>query len=228
MMFFGHTLAFTVISVAWFSRLVLANTEIRNFRATAAVNVPVLQALDLLTITPANGSHVRLDGAAAALGKDVSSVCSLVTSTGCEHQIVVRLLLPDAEAAYTLRISWPGSSPADFFMDIIDPASAAPFLVADPSPSGPQTSTKYAFIRIVDTGIVPFSVNKDTPPVPFILTLEPLALGILPSSLAPLVGFYFLPLLVGISFVIPSLSGRIGKLAVLVRRERRDAEWKSE
>ncbi|KAG6887620.1 hypothetical protein C0992_011443 [Termitomyces sp. T32_za158] len=53
---------------------------------------------------------------------------------------------------------------------------------------------RYARIRLVDIGVLtPFASSKPTSPtpIPFILALEPLYFGVLPSSIVPVLAYIF-------------------------------------
>ncbi|KAJ7733582.1 hypothetical protein DFH07DRAFT_134632 [Mycena maculata] len=151
---------------------------------------------------------------------------------------------------FTLRLSWVASYPTDFYMDILDPAVAASLLALTPGQvetdaphpePEPQTRRKYARIRARDAGVrtppsaFPFSFfpwfpfasvpsNLTAPEdaqVPFVLTLEPLLLSVLPASLLP---FLLLAAVVlgAAGAALPWVQAFIGGLVDEARKEMKE------
>lgn len=88
---------------------------------------------------------------------------------------------------------------------------------------------KYAFICVVDTGVRLPHVTSTPSAVPFIVMLEPLYLGAIPSSLTPMVVFFFLSLAWGfVTIVLPSIHAAIGKNLALARVQSREAAKKKQ
>ncbi|KAJ6623124.1 hypothetical protein B0H10DRAFT_1718127, partial [Mycena sp. CBHHK59/15] len=164
---------------------VLANTEITNFAASESADVALPQALQWhtaeWTVVPAP-LHTPLD-----------AVCPITTGGAhhaCVHELWLDLDLAHPNYAhytsFTLRLSWPAYTPTDFRLEILDPPAVAALLRLPPS-TGAQTRRKYARIRAVDTGVLtpPAAPRALNVTVAFVLTLEPLYLGVLPATLVP-------------------------------------------
>jgi hypothetical protein len=93
-----------------------------------------------------------------------------------------------------------------------------------------KTRTKYARIRLVDIGIrTPTAEYKalllqgpiNPTPVPFMIILEPLYLGILPATVVPSVGLLILVAVVA-GLAVPRVNRYLQEVAVQVRQEIRD------
>jgi len=133
---------------------------------------------------------MRWEIRSAELGTYLQSICEPLHEA-CPHESWFALDL-DAPAwerydKFTFRISYAAFSPADFRIDIYTP---------------PKTTTsprrKYARIRAVDTGVLTpkpgylsttDAAIPDSGLIPIIIVLEPLLLGAVPASLAPVIGF---------------------------------------
>ncbi|EPQ60074.1 hypothetical protein GLOTRDRAFT_134831 [Gloeophyllum trabeum ATCC 11539] len=89
---------------------------------------------------------------------------------------------------FTLRISWPASHPTDFRITIDSPGSSSSYPNPDTTVRRlPSTRIKFAKITLVHTGVpTPPRTNQSLEPVPFIIMLEPLQLGIIPASVTPI------------------------------------------
>ena len=118
-----------------------------------------------------------------------------------------------------------GQYPADFSIQILSPAELKTRLdlnstALHPDSASPQTRLKYARIRLVDTGIrAPSSGSAPNPPVPFIVRLEPLYLGILPASVLPVL-LFLLPV---VAFAALVMAPRIHRyLAAVAGDAKRD------
>lgn len=94
-----------------------------------------------------------------------------------------------------------------------------------------MTRTKYARVRVVDIGVrTPTAEYKalllqgpiKPTPVPFMLILEPLYLGILPATLLPTVGLLILVAIVA-SLALPMVKRYLQAIAAQVREEIRDS-----
>lgn len=220
---------------------VSANTEIRNFAATlSSVNLQLDVDTVLLPRTTTAHTLVR-----APPG---TQPCVPSAAGGCTHELWAILDL-DAEhhAKYSLRLSWPGSMPTDFSMDIFDPADAAAGLLrndAGAQEGQAQTRSKYVRIRAIDAGVrtptssylfsylypfAPYAPNTSAISDPdsgtqeeevhFFLTLDPLLLTLLPASLLPFLGVALTVLtLVGV-FVLPRVQAGVAALVADVHAE---------
>ncbi|KAF8204339.1 hypothetical protein K438DRAFT_1480679, partial [Mycena galopus ATCC 62051] len=92
--------------------------------------------------------------ARAPHGTPLTVVCASESeSERCPYELWFALDTPDAYARWTLRLSWPGSTPTDFALDILDPRAAAALHLMPPEVGAPTTTCKYARIRAVDAGV---------------------------------------------------------------------------
>ncbi|KAA1471637.1 hypothetical protein DENSPDRAFT_859058 [Dentipellis sp. KUC8613] len=211
----------------------LANTEIVNFAASLDEDISIPEAASWPVLHD-NARETRADVLPAPLGSSPFEVCETALgntslNVHCEHEIWLILDLDDARwsdfSKYTLRISWPASSPADFLIDLYTPSTLASRLypTAHRSPSSTQTRRQYARIRLIDTGVRPPSTQPHpVPPVPFIVRLEPLLLGVLPASVAPILAF--LVSVIGAAvMLLPHIQQRIEKAARPAREEIRSS-----
>ncbi|KAG6332195.1 hypothetical protein ID866_6897 [Astraeus odoratus] len=216
---------------------VVANTEIINFISGQQRSVDLPQAV-VGNWATLNFSNYERQWALqpAPLGTPLHEVCKTDkedTSTGylaCPHEIWVVLDLDDTSwgrydhRAFTLRLSWPASTPADFLIDLYSPESVLALLsphkqqisteavhARSSSPSEGSiattaTYTKYARIRAVDSGVPTPEIQSGrqpdarssylaVKPIAFILILERLYWGVLPASMVPTVFFLALVLL---------------------------------
>ncbi|KAF5368845.1 hypothetical protein D9758_002952 [Tetrapyrgos nigripes] len=247
-----HLLLPLILSALCFS-LVSANTEIVNFDVSDAVGrnlsfteewydialCPSLKPLHNLTRRPVfspQENEGRFDIVPAPLGTLMKHVCAgpedlLSRTPQCPHEIWLKLDLDQDRwisfSKFTLRISWPASSPADFSINIYNPEQVATrFQVSStPNPSAPDrnTRTKYARIRLVDTGVrTPMQHSFPPPPtiarVPFMVIVEPLYLGVIPASVLP-VGTVLAPLLAVLFFVVPRVNSYIEGLASAIGKD---------
>ncbi|EMD32584.1 hypothetical protein CERSUDRAFT_118623 [Gelatoporia subvermispora B] len=203
--------------------VVLGNTEIVNFAAGDAPDASILRASEWPVLRPGAAELLR-SVEPAPFGTPLGSVCQNSTTAGsCPHELWLSLDLDSPEwrsyGKFTLRISWPASSPADFAIDIHSPREAASFLgypeQTSHSPDHPLPSTrrKVARIRLVDTGLLTptssFRSDGVVDPVPFIVLLEPLYMGVLPASVLPVVLFIIAVAFVAVRVVLPLVEHRI-------------------
>lgn len=123
--------------------------------------------------------------------------------------------------------------PADFHIRTYTPQSLARLIqpggrhqklpIAEPATT--TTRRMFARIRLVDTGVQTESDAKPPHtttapvPVPFIVTLEPLILGVLPASLLPTVAVIVLVAVVAGFLVVPPVYRYLANLADEVRKE---------
>ncbi|KAF8844149.1 hypothetical protein BDN67DRAFT_963247 [Paxillus ammoniavirescens] len=201
----------------------------------------------------------------AALHTPLHQVCEIDDKTAlserpfsCPHELWVILDLDDKKwesyTTFTLRLSWAASTPADFSIEIYPPEAVQdrlskrhqisarpnsthphPRSSSHTSQQSPTTRSKYARIRVVDTGVltpgarpqVPrtssdapanLAVEPEPDSVPFIVILEPLYLGVLPASLLPTVCF-LIPILLVAAMSVPFA---IAYLDTFVRQVRED------
>lgn len=123
-------------------------------------------------------------------------------------------------------------SPADFLIELHSPDSLESLVrlshenrtASSKHLFSTTTRRTYARIRIVDTGVrTPTSDAPYQPqiikPVPFAIILEPLYLGVLPASMAPIVAFV-VPLITLAAFILaPKVNHYLSRIAEQVRRE---------
>ncbi|KAI0756203.1 hypothetical protein C8Q80DRAFT_15231 [Daedaleopsis nitida] len=236
---------------------VWANTEIVNFATSPR---PAIDALSGLLpqseawpeLSPENAERL-VHVSPAPLGTPPADVCaarqggtgarSVVWPNpgGCPHEVWLALGLDDARwaahASFTLRVSWPASMPADFYIDLYEPAALVRLVHAPnaslPTPTSSssaqahagqaQTRQQYARIRVVSTGVRPAPASPldalSGEHVSFVVTLEPLLFGVLPMSLLPTVGLISVVALLAAVFVFPRVHGRLAALAERVRAQ---------
>ncbi|QRV73546.1 hypothetical protein RhiJN_01560 [Ceratobasidium sp. AG-Ba] len=143
----------------------------------------------------------------------------------CKNELFVKLvidqgyeskgLLVSGPPKYSLRISWPASTPADFDIQIYTPAQLSQFLLSRVSTnttvliSSTKTCIMYARIRARDAGVkapkyrtwhlfsplVPSPWQHST--VTFHLILDPLLFGFIPQSAMPVIWIILALVVVG-------------------------------
>ncbi|KAK7063826.1 hypothetical protein R3P38DRAFT_3416349 [Favolaschia claudopus] len=160
--------------------LTQANTEILNFAATPRADARRLHEQAWPPTLPLSTTSHHTIHKRAPYGTPLDAVCaatkpppeSLNTNGGsCPHELwfLLDFDLPSQRYSnwhldrWTLRISWPASTPTHFTLDVLDPLDAAaalniPFQVeveATEKKIETQTKTKrkYARIRAVDAGV---------------------------------------------------------------------------
>ncbi|KAK7695223.1 hypothetical protein QCA50_002413 [Cerrena zonata] len=195
--------SFLTLTLA-FVTLVAANTEIVNIVAQTNTGVNLNSPYEERwpKFTPDKAEQL-LHILPAPYGSDLRSVCE-DSKLPCLSETWVALDLDSTSwrsfSKFTLRLSWPASSPADFRIDTYSPndtmthltskehrfplatAEAAPEQVEQPH----MTRRLYARIRAVSTGLRRPSSHQDrVDPMQYILLLEPLYLGVLPASVVP-------------------------------------------
>ncbi|KAH9854357.1 hypothetical protein C2E23DRAFT_818407 [Lenzites betulinus] len=213
---------------------VRANTEIVNFEASFGPDTPIPRASEWLSLNPTN-DQTLLHVLPAPLGSSIGEVCeplSLQSLRRCPHEAWLAVDLDKSPwssySRFTLRISWPTSYPTDFFIDLYSPESlgAALYDGQGVPPRGASdtasTRTKFARIRLISDGVLtpsPSNQNRTIEPVPCIVIVEPLYLGVVPASLVPTLLFLFG--LVGITgFVaLPRISKHLFAIADRIRVE---------
>ncbi|KAI0652643.1 hypothetical protein C8Q79DRAFT_897465 [Trametes meyenii] len=212
--------------------LVVANTEIVNFDASPGPQVTLRQASQW-RVLDSNHSQALLRVLPAPLNTPIEAVCELPAasvSKQCLHEIWLVLDLDEPTwlpyHKFTLRISWPASHPAEFFVDVHSPQSVDALLhnmrhhsqVSD----APLTRKKFARIRLVDAGVLtpsPANEGRGVEPVPFIVTVEPLYLGVLPMSLLPTVVFLLIVAAAAGFVVLPRVNRYLFTVAEEVQAE---------
>ncbi|KAI9066535.1 hypothetical protein FKP32DRAFT_1589605 [Trametes sanguinea] len=214
------------------SQTVLANTEIVNFDASPVPNVQLPETLDWPLIEPSN-SQLMLRVQPAPVDTPIATLCEPVTGQTmgeCGHEAWLRLDLDtipwSSYPKFTLRISWPAMYPADFHIDLHSPESLANLLHGadqnnnERSSATPLTRRKFARIRVIHAGVfTPSSSNRTIEAVPFIVTVEPLYLGVLPASLVPTVLVLLGVVAVAGFIVYPRVSRYLFDVAEQVKRE---------
>lgn len=223
---------------------VQANTEIANFKVSEGQGLefaftkqwPILGSEQ----NELNGTLIP-----AALGTPLKEVCDgkhpgkRQIPTACPHEIWVVLDLAQSWynfSKFTARLSWPASFPASFDIEIYTTSALLSYFdlspndVRETSAVVSQPRREYARVRVVDTGVVtpnPSAFRFPAPqenihtgqrPIPFILLVEPLYLGILPSSIIPLL-CYILLVLVFATFTVPKIECLFRQVANLAAKE---------
>ncbi|KAF7436138.1 hypothetical protein PC9H_002964 [Pleurotus ostreatus] len=238
--------------------LVVANTEIVNFGLdTGADDAPVVllpefvswwptlrfesnQGLWNMTPAPVGTPMHSVRGPPfseqTGSGGGVSSETTSDSpfSGGEYHQELWLALDLSAEAwkgytKFTLRLSWPASSPADFDIRIYDGRSLRIALGDRVEPTHEQNvkvssaRVRYARVRAVSTGVFtpksPSSTSsKQRTSVPFALILEPLYFGVLPISLTSTL-LLMVPVVVSAIILVPKIIAHFDSIVSGVRRE---------
>ncbi|KZT27500.1 hypothetical protein NEOLEDRAFT_90272 [Neolentinus lepideus HHB14362 ss-1] len=195
---------------------VSANTEIVNFEATSVEDVYILESSDKwlhlrpeknelqLSIRPLSSESQWAEELAVRQPNNTRPAEHLKATLPGELWIALDLDHEKwrAYSRFTLRISWPASYPTDFRI-IID--SPPPFAtLASPAEASstrilPSTRMKFAHIILTHTGIRPAthfdsSTKMTLEPVPFVIVLEPLYLGVIPASVTPIL-IFLIPLI---------------------------------
>lgn len=232
-----------------------ANTEIINFKSDLQHSVDLPQAVvgNWATLNSSLNER-RWAVQPAPLGTPLHEVCETdVKSTSaspvaCPHELWITLDLDDANwrdyGAFTLRLSWAASTPADFLIELYSPETVSTFLsnnqqqqrqitLSEGAPSfreGPPliTRTKYARIRVVDAGVPTPQIQLDRPkprssdrvvePIHFILILEQLYWGFLPASQLPTICF-LIPVLLAAAMAVPRLLAYLDPLVLQARED---------
>jgi hypothetical protein len=162
-----------------------------------------------------------------------------MTLSNCPHQLWFILPLNASQwsgySKFTLRVSWSAAYPASFQLDVYDPNELMHYFNVSPSRVSETTKSreKYARIRVLSNGLPNPSyftpeqlanISSKPLPVPFIVILEPLILGVLPQMLLPFVLWLVSALLVGGVWYVPWLLRFLGRAAEEARREKELAE----
>lgn len=230
-----------------------ANTEIINFKSDLQHSVDLPQAV-VGNWATLNSSHNERRWAVqpAPLGTPLHEVCETdmkstsASPVACPHELWVTLNLDDANwrdyRAFTLRLSWAASTPADFLIELYSPETVSTLLsnqqqrqitLPEGAPSfregpPPITRTKYARIRVVDAGVPTPQIQLDRPkprssgqvvvPIHFILILEQLYWGFLPASQLPTICF-LIPVLLAAAMAVPRLLAYLDPLVLQARED---------
>ncbi|KAJ4470916.1 hypothetical protein J3R30DRAFT_3710872 [Lentinula aciculospora] len=225
MVFLFHPLRLSI--ALSFASIALANTEIINFEASGQIDVHVSGA-DKWHVLSSGANEKPFNILPAPLETHMNSVCSspqdlLSEVPNCPHEIWIKLDLNHEDwksyKKFTLRISWPGSSPADFSISILNPQATASRFAGTPITPPAHTRVKFARIRIVDTGVIsPLSGITKVSSIPFVVTLEPLYFGVIPASVVPLL-WVLLPILSVSALLVPYANVFLQDVAAAARRE---------
>jgi len=232
------TATLSAVLIGLFSAAVVcANTEIVNFEARESHDIALPPELQWPTLHHGEAKKLwRLQP--GPLGTHLEDVCETAAypAKTCPHELWLVLDLDDAKwraySKFTLRISWPASSPADFAIAIYSAdtlqtlfrsgnSSARQIIASPPSLARRQ----FARIRLVDTGIrTPSSASSNTEqahpdPIPFIVLLEPLCFGVLPASVAGILMFLVALLSFTAVAVVPVINRYISTAAEDARTE---------
>ncbi|EGN93767.1 hypothetical protein SERLA73DRAFT_172053 [Serpula lacrymans var. lacrymans S7.3] len=244
----SRVLILALLLLSLLCQTAIANTEIINFIASdengaelPAYNWPLLHYAQ---------NEGQWSVQPAPLNTPLNEVCEPAYSSlgqapfSCPHELWVTLQLDDEGWRYysyfTLRLSWPASTPADFSIQIYSPESllsrqsyteSSRSLTDDhndttsirsphkSSAGSTTTRQKYARIRLTDTGVLSpstyLSRSGGLPPpvgdpISFILILEPLYMGVLPASVLPVL-LFLVPVLVATALAVPFNSRYLEK-----------------
>ncbi|KAH9486189.1 hypothetical protein JR316_0000253 [Psilocybe cubensis] len=188
-----------------------ANTEIINF-SVAEDDELDLPFTETWPIFYPGHSQAKFEVTSAKLGTVLSSeICpdlpkwSSKYPQRCPHETWVVLDLDRGDwkrfNKFTLRVSWAAFHPTDFSIKVHDPTALA---IHSQRPAGiSSTRRKYARIQLVHAGVLtpPHNDTLDAMVrqlVPFVLTVEPLHLGIIPESVIPVIAAIMLAIVLGL------------------------------
>ncbi|KAF8580123.1 hypothetical protein K439DRAFT_329154 [Ramaria rubella] len=143
-------------------------------------------------------------------------------SIQCAHEFWVVLEIgewhePESKVSgwqtFTLRLSWPASTPVNFDIDLFKAFA----LHTDLHPVVQETGDwrQYARIRASNTGLRTldgFATSHIPDPISFDLKLEPLLCGVLPHSVVP-IGLLLLVTITVSIFAIPHVALRLSRTA---------------
>ncbi|KAH9885441.1 hypothetical protein C8Q73DRAFT_795858 [Cubamyces lactineus] len=224
-------LALVVLCIVQSAHVVLANTEIVNFDASQASEVLLAETNEWPVLSPLH-AQVLLRVSPAPTDTPIASVCEPISGNipgDCPHETWLTVDLDASPwlsySKFTLRVSWPAMHPADFFIDIYSPSQLAERFGHSkdaPDHSAALTRKKFARIRVVHSGVFtpsPENVKRTVEPVPFIVLVEPLYLGVLPASLVPTLTFLLAVVAVAGFVVLPRVNGLLFSAAEQVKVE---------
>ncbi|KAL1692555.1 hypothetical protein GGG16DRAFT_112085 [Schizophyllum commune] len=193
--------------ILFFTRCVLANTEIVNFSFKETNNATV-PPIEPLWLDPTTSERV-LSIVPIRTSDNMNTLDEL--SVG-DSELWVELRAESEPWStydhFTVRISSPASAPADFNLAIFD--SALPNALS---------RTKLARVRARHIGVsASYAAATGIEPASFVITMEPLLLGVLPQSVLPFLGVAAVSILVALRFVLPWVTRQLdGPLANLQR-----------
>ncbi|KAI0066652.1 hypothetical protein BV25DRAFT_1820692 [Artomyces pyxidatus] len=219
----------------------VANTEIVNFEVSFNEDLFFPHTSNWTVFKP--GAHEQpWTLLPAPLHTLLDAVCEKDVATervlNCSHELWLVLDLDDANwrtySKFTLRISWPASSPVDFSIRLYTPSDYQTYLTGQPSrrtdpshssaSSVPQTRRRYVRVRAVDTGVrTPSHASDNTSSstadqVSFIVIAEPLYFGVFPASVSPVL--VWLAVIVGVaSMIVPTVNRYLGRIAAMAQTE---------
>ncbi|KAL1723007.1 hypothetical protein EV715DRAFT_261253 [Schizophyllum commune] len=184
--------------ILFFLRCVLANTEIVNFSFNEAHNATT-PSTKPLWLDPTTSERV-LSIVPLRASENLNTLGEL--SVG-DSELWVELRAENEPWSvydhFTVRISSPASAPADFYLAIFDSAS----------PEAPPR-TKLARVRARHIGVLAsYAVNTEVKPAQFVISMEPLLLGVLPRSMLPFLGVAAVTIVVALRFVLPWVTRQL-------------------
>ncbi|KAI9459653.1 hypothetical protein BJY52DRAFT_353659 [Lactarius psammicola] len=212
------TFALGLLILGHFPPKTLANTQIINFPAGHSVPVAPL---------PQNWTTVLHAGTDETFVWDITPAplhtpCKDDDAPGeCPHDLWLALDL-DRDGAwthydrFTLRVSWPASHPATVSISL-HPAPPPP-----PSASAPVRTARLhlARVRLTEEGVrVPMLTHATGMPVPLVVRLEPLVLGVLPASVLPVAATLLVMLAATAYGVLPYVLRIVENAVGMARRE---------
>jgi len=221
-----------ILCILWFFGswvTVIANTEISNFVATDGQEIVIPQTSKWPTLQPgANEIESSLEWSPHVDTKLQDPVWDPKSSS---DEMWVTLDLDHQRwrnhSKFTLRLSWPASSPASFFIQFYTSESLLSAISSSQHSSSVGTNTytrketrsrrMYAHIRVVGEadGI---STSEHTQHIAFNIILEPLIMGVLPASVQPIV--LTLVFVVSVAaLIVPWINRYLERLADKARAE---------
>ncbi|KAL1667495.1 hypothetical protein EV122DRAFT_279620 [Schizophyllum commune] len=193
--------------ILFFARCVLANTEIVNFSFKETNNATV-PPIEPLWLDPTTSERV-LSVVPLRSSENIHTLDEL--SVGDSELWVELRAGSEPWSAYdhfTVRISSPASAPADYYLAIFDSAS----------PEAPPR-TKLARVRARHIGVpASYAADTEVKPAQFVISMEPLLLGVLPRSVLPFLGVAAVTIVVALRLVLPWVTRQLdGPLSNLQR-----------
>ncbi|KAH9046961.1 hypothetical protein EDB83DRAFT_2523228 [Lactarius deliciosus] len=194
----------------------LANTQIINF--PAGNPVPVAPLPQNWTVLHAGTDEIFVRDITPAPSH---APCKDDGAPGeCPHDLWFALDLDNGGAwtrhdRFTLRVSWPASHPAAVALSL-HPAPPPP-----PSASPVRTARLHlARLRLTEEGVrVPVLSTAQHQPVPLVVRLEPLMLGVLPASVLPVAATLLVVLAAAACGVLPPVLRVVEGAVGTARRE---------
>ncbi|ORY83768.1 hypothetical protein BCR37DRAFT_392227 [Protomyces lactucae-debilis] len=130
-----------------------------------------------------------------------------------EQLVVLEGLRPNWH--YEIRLCWPATMPTAFDLRVLDDLGVHHHLNTKPTllhaNMTKATTHRYLLIKARPDFVTPQKLSS-APAVTFELILDPLAFGVLPKSLLPVLGWLALAILVGLNLVLPLIHALLDEI----------------